>query len=189
MNRIEKVIIYGFWGNHEVELNFDQDVNCLIGVNGSGKTTVINIIAAALSADFPTLDRLPFKKLQIHLATMGSKVRPFIEVEKTSRKNSPYYHITYRIKQRASDKYQLFSLDELQEERFLRGDIPVRHRHHFLTQINRGLLDNLHDLVNVSWLSIHRSTAPKYIVEERSFESSVDYKLNELNDGLSKYKI
>lgn len=187
MNRIDRVTIDGFWGNHRVELNFDPDVNCLIGVNGSGKTTVINIIAAALSADFPTLDRLPFKKLQINLATVGSNIRPSIEVEKASRRASPYFHITYRIKEKASEKYESFSLDELQEERFLRGDIPMRHRQRFLSQLNRGLLAKLHTLINVSWLSIHRSTGPRYLAEERSFESSVDLKVDELNDGLSKY--
>ena len=62
MNKIDKVEITGFWGNREININFFSDVNFFIGVNGSGKTTVINIIASALTADFTTLDRLPFQK-------------------------------------------------------------------------------------------------------------------------------
>lgn len=48
---LDKVIIDSFWGNKTVTLNFKEDANFLIGVNGSGKTTIINLIAASLNAD------------------------------------------------------------------------------------------------------------------------------------------
>src|SRR5687768_8937683 len=101
MNRIEKVTIDDFWGDKKVTLNFKEDVNFLIGVNGSGKTTIINLIAAALSADFPTLDRIQFKKIHISLFNSekpkGGK-NGFIEVEKTEQKESPYPSIIFRIR-------------------------------------------------------------------------------------------
>ena len=46
MNYIEHVEINGFLGSRDVTINFNNDINFLIGVNGSGKTTVINMIAA-----------------------------------------------------------------------------------------------------------------------------------------------
>ncbi|MDH5217565.1 MAG: ATP-binding protein [Gammaproteobacteria bacterium] len=187
MYRIDKAEISGFWGNYSVNLDFDTDVNFLIGVNGSGKTTIINMIAATLSADFPTLDRLPFSKIKIQLSKARSKARPVIELDKKPSKNSPYCQITYRIKEKVSDKFEVFSLDELQEERFLRGDIPLRHRRRFLSRVNRGLVARLNEFINVSWLSIHRTAAPKYMSEESNYESSVDQKLGELNDGLSRH--
>ena len=45
---IDKVEIDGFWGDRHLTFNLHKDVNFLIGPNGSGKTTAINIIAAAL---------------------------------------------------------------------------------------------------------------------------------------------
>ncbi|MFH7018678.1 AAA family ATPase [Flavobacterium sp. FlaQc-47] len=56
MRKISKVSIDGFWGDKTVSLEFNEDINFLIGVNGSGKTTIINLIAASLNADFATLD-------------------------------------------------------------------------------------------------------------------------------------
>lgn len=46
MNIIEQVNISGFRGNHNLSLDLHKDINFLIGVNGSGKTTVINLVAA-----------------------------------------------------------------------------------------------------------------------------------------------
>ncbi len=48
-------------------------------------------------------------------------------------------------------------------------------------------MEHLSTLVNVSWLSIHRTTTPYRSGEEKSFESSIDQKLNELSDNLIRY--
>ena len=55
-NLLNKVVIKNFWGNGtKIEILFDDDVNFLIGANGSGKTTVLNLIASALSANLDQL--------------------------------------------------------------------------------------------------------------------------------------
>jgi recombinational DNA repair ATPase RecF len=51
MNTIDTVTIVNFWGDKQVVIKFRDDVNFLIGVNGSGKTTIINLVAATLKAD------------------------------------------------------------------------------------------------------------------------------------------
>lgn len=187
MNKIDKVEINGFWGDKKVEINFFPDVNFLIGVNGSGKTTVINIIAAALSADFPTLDRLPFNLLRIELSEVGGKKKPTVEVEKKPNDRSPFPKITYKIKERASDKFFTYSLDEFEEEILLRKRVMPRSYQLRARQINRGILAKLQSIVNVSWLSIHRASTNINSHDEDSYESSVDKKLEELNTELGKY--
>ncbi len=188
MNIIDKVQIKGFWGDRNFEVEFFSDVNFFIGVNGSGKTTVINIIAAALSADFVTLDELPFTLIRIDLSEVGGNKKPRIEVEKKPSEKSPYARILYRIKEKASDKYTEYSLDELQEEQLLRRRLHSLPYHKmFMRQMNRGILGKLKELANVSWLSIHRTAPSASSSEEESFESSVDQKLDELSSNLGKY--
>jgi predicted ATP-binding protein involved in virulence len=186
MNKIDRVEIKGFWGNRELKIDFFPDVNFFIGVNGSGKTTVINIIAAALSADFTTLDRLPFELIRIELSEVGGRKKPSIEVKKVRKEESPYPNITYRIREKASEKYRTYSLDEFEGETLLRHRIPSRQYPLFMRQMNRGILAKLKSLVNVSWLSIHRAAALRNSPEE-SYESSVDQKLDELSTKLGKY--
>jgi len=188
MNRIDRAEISGFWGNREIVIDFHADVNFFIGVNGSGKTTVINIIAAALSADFSTLDRLPFQKLKLELSEVGGRKKPSIEVEKVENEDTPYSSIVYRLKEKASEKYKEYSLDEFEEEALLRRRMPTRQFKAFMRQrMNRGLLARLESIANVSWLSIHRASSSRFSSEEESYESSVDQKLEELSNDLGKY--
>lgn len=88
MNFIEKVVIKGFWGDRALEFNFNEDVNFLIGINGSGKTTVINLIVAALKADFSILDKLDFDQITISLkelkGTKQNKSQPSTKYIKNS---------------------------------------------------------------------------------------------------------
>lgn len=70
------------WGHKNVHLELDQSINFLIGVNGSGKTTIINIISNALSVDIAQLIALPFSEL-ILIFTKGEMIR----VEKINKTN------------------------------------------------------------------------------------------------------
>jgi len=186
MNIIERAEIHGLWESHDLVLDFHRDINFLIGVNGSGKTTVINIIAAALNADFPTLDRMPFLSIKIDLIEVDGKNRPSIEIEKKQREKSPYPIVEYRIRQNQSDKPLTFSLDELEEMRIIRG-APRSYYLRHLQAATRSVADTIKSLVNASWLSIHRTTSPNRMTEERSFESTVDQKLDELSNGFLKF--
>lgn len=51
MLRLTRVVINGFWGNRRFDLHLDNDVNILAGINGSGKTTVLDIVASILCND------------------------------------------------------------------------------------------------------------------------------------------
>lgn len=79
MSKIKAVFIEKMWGYKDVHLELNESINFLIGVNGSGKTTIINIISNALSVDVGQLLVLPFSELAI-LFTKGEMIR----VEKTN---------------------------------------------------------------------------------------------------------
>lgn len=46
--KLERVVINKFWGKYNLDLHLDSDVNILTGANGSGKTTILDIVAAIL---------------------------------------------------------------------------------------------------------------------------------------------
>ncbi len=192
MNKITKVKIDGFWTDKTVNLKLKDDVNFLIGMNGSGKTTIINLIAATLNADFATLDRFQFKKIRIDLEDrlIGKrKETAFIEVEKEEQDASPYPKINFRIKRYSDETRKKFSLDELEEEHLIRfpNEYMLRKRHMRSGQIEHDVNIALQELVNVTWLSIHRANSYARRREERSFESTIDLKIEELQNELIKY--
>ncbi|GGK79321.1 AAA family ATPase [Amphritea balenae] len=185
-NYISKVVIDGFWGDRSLVLDFNQDVNFLIGVNGSGKTTVINLIAAALMADFTTLDRIEFEKISIVLKGYKKRKKPEVVVLKKYTEGSPFGSIEYRIKNSAGEPAVGYSLDDFEEHKLYR-DIPKRYVNRELKRIyGDSIVEHLESLTQISWLSVHRAS-PSEDRERKSFESTVDRKLDELMNRLVRY--
>jgi predicted ATPase len=186
MNFIDKVVIKGFWGDRSLEFNFNEDVNFLIGINGSGKTTVINLIVAALKADFSILDKVDFDQITISLKELKGRKKPEVMVVKKDKVDSPFRGIEYRIKNSASEKPEIYSLDEFEEHMLFR-DVP---RHLLTREIRRrhgkSIVEHLEQITEVSWLSVHRSS-PTEDKERKSFESTVDRKLDELTNRLVRF--
>jgi predicted ATP-dependent endonuclease of OLD family len=191
MRKIKKVVIEGFWGDKTVILNFDEDINFLIGVNGSGKTTIINLIAASLNADFTTLDKALFAKIRVDFFPEKKKANDevFIEIEKKDKQDSPYPNINFKIKLPNETKPKTFKLNELEEEVLFRyPNEYLRRRIRLNTgDLGRDINLALHNIVSLTWLSIHRSNRLHKNQDEKSFESTIDQKINELSTDLIKY--
>lgn len=60
-------------GIYDFNLNFHDDISFLIGINGSGKTTILRLIQAALTLDFSTLFSIKFSSLQVTLEISGKQ--------------------------------------------------------------------------------------------------------------------
>ena len=185
MNYIEKVTIEGFWGERILIFDFNDDVNFIIGINGSGKTTAVNIIVAALTADFSELDSLEFSKIEIKLKSKNSRKKPSVTITKNDVKEQPFASIEYEIKESASDKPHTLSLDDFEEQMMLR-----RYPKHILERElyrrhGSNIASILNKLVTVSWLSVHRASISRN--EDDRYESTVDRKLKELSNRLVRY--
>ncbi len=152
-------------------------MNFLIGTNGSGKTTVINLIAAALSADFQTLDRVDFKKIAMHLSGPSY---PIIEVLKKGERKSPFLGITYRYRPKRDSDWKEFSLDEIESQMVYREWSRIAPHRRIPDPI-----EHLGIQVKLTWLSIHRA-GPGRPREDRSFESTIDIKLDQLSNSLTR---
>jgi predicted ATPase len=194
MRKIKKVKIEGFWGTKTVTLDFNDDINFLIGVNGSGKTTIINMVAASLNADFSTLDKAQFSKIKVDFFELEQdnkkeKSQTYIEVEKIEKENSPYSNIIFNIKMPGVSKIKTYRLNELEEEAFFRypNEYVIHKRHKLAGQVERDINIALKEIVNLTWLSIHRTSGPIRTSDDKSFESTIDKKINELSTDLVKY--
>jgi predicted ATPase len=179
MGILKRFTVTRLWGEKDLSLSFHEDVNFLIGTNGSGKTTVINLIAASLSADFRTLDRVNFKKVEIQLS---GPERPLIEIVKKAERKSPFEGIAYRFKPRHDAEWREYSLGDIEGQLSFRGLSGARHLRRIA---EAGPIESLGIDVPLTWLSIHR-TPPARHREDKSFESSVDEKLDQLSNALTR---
>ncbi|MFZ2727119.1 MAG: AAA family ATPase [Methylococcaceae bacterium] len=187
MNIIDNIKIENLWGEFSVNFQCDDKFNFLIGQNGTGKTTVINLIAAALTGDFERLDKTEFDRIIITFKTNIGKKKPSIEVKKTRRENIPFYDISYIFKQYSKDTNPIiFDFGAMEQERFFRG-IPSRAirdkmiRDHFL-----DIRERLDSFVKVTWLSVHRNEENR-LSDERKTTPAIDQKLNLLSNSLMGY--
>ena len=78
---IESLKIDKLWGDLDMNLIFEPDVNILIGPNGSGKTTVLNLLHGILSADLPSLLNINFDRAVIKLKSFDEKSVRTVKVE------------------------------------------------------------------------------------------------------------
>ncbi len=185
---IEKVRFKKFWGDRDFDLDFERDVNFLIGVNGSGKTTAINIIAAALSGDFITLEKLPFTEVKINLYDPKTRRKPSITVSKEIKEGTNFSSISYIIKEKASDPGWSFSLEEPDEVRFYRQRTrydPKRYARFLSAPVE--IFERLSSIAPTSWLSVHRVGPDIQPAEDKNYESSIDIKLSQISENLVRY--
>lgn len=49
ITHIERIEIKGLWGKYDIDWTLDPKVNILIGINGSGKSTILNLISNSVS--------------------------------------------------------------------------------------------------------------------------------------------
>lgn len=88
MYKIEKIEIEGFWHRFDAVGQFSPDVNIIIGKNGTGKTTFMNIMHAILSADATALAENEFDSARVTLIK-GNRRRT-IKVTKVEDGHYPF---------------------------------------------------------------------------------------------------
>ena len=184
MNIITSVHIAGLFGRPDpINIDFDEQFNFFIGQNGTGKTTIINLLAATLLADFSRLDRIVFTSIEVKLREIGGRKRPSIFVQKTQKPGLPFFDITYTIKPSSREEFQ-YDLDAYEEEASFRG-LPHRLiRDQMLNKRSLDIRERLASIVNTRWLSVQRASEGQRRSDEQKHASSVDQKLSDLNNEL-----
>jgi energy-coupling factor transporter ATP-binding protein EcfA2 len=187
MHQVDRVEVDGFWETYHFKVEIHRDVTFFIGPNGTGKTTLINLIAAVLTGDFITLEKTPFKKITITLTSTEAAKSPTIVVTKARKKDRPVELIEYRIKKDSHASETRHSMEDFEDTMFRRGEVSRRYMADFYRRLSSGVTGTLSELVQVQWLSVNRATVVENPREERPFESSVDRKLESLSNELVRY--
>lgn len=107
---IKRLEAIGIHGRFDINLDFQDGVNIIHGSNGTGKTTVLHILANAVNEDFRRFGHLKFQKLTI---TLDDDTEILIE-----QQNSPQTVTTVFVNNQNVDSYSFAELleEEKQEE-------------------------------------------------------------------------
>ncbi|EPG1638899.1 AAA family ATPase, partial [Pseudomonas aeruginosa] len=188
MHLIKSFTIEKLWGHAPtIHANLDDQFNFIIGRNGTGKTTVINLLAAVLTVDFERLDRIDFEKVTIVFKEPGKRKNPSVEVNKSQKEGLPYCDINYALRESSKDAPIIYDLDALELERYYRGAPSRVMRERIFRERFADIRETLSSLIKVSWLSVHRHSDDGRSPEERKFLPAIDQKLRDLNNSLVRY--
>lgn len=181
MYKIQSVKIDQFWHRFDAGCEFRPDVNIIIGKNGTGKTTFMNILHAVLSVDLDGIASNDFESVIVTL--FNGKRKRTVKVTKVDDASYPFLMMEYQISQK---KYPV---------RFVSTDdrrMAVHYRRRAQEESSE-VRKVLSDLVSLSSLSVYRlRSSDDYEVRDRSgtrLVSPVDYRLNELMQKLTHYQL
>lgn len=174
MSKIKEVEIQNFWKDKNIKLFLNPDINFLIGSNGSGKTTIINILSSALRIEISSLIHFPFSEVNVFFDDESS-----IIVNKIKKEEGP--EIIYKIKTKNQEKYT-YKFNGYEVERMSRG---IRNRYYYHNPIYYELKDRINQIVNLSWVSVNRDSI--LTEEPDSLETLSDTVLDQLSRNLTIY--
>lgn len=192
MYRIASIEITGFQGKQSpIKLPMDSGVNFFIGRNGTGKTRLMNLLNSALTADIPGLARSDFEVITFTLSKKGERARPYLRIERGfDDEETPY--IFYRIAQSSRGEAQEFRFDTDSYRAPWRRAYLSRYdesgRGQYIDETHSHTLrSTIHQMVRLSWISVHRATTDSPREGERKFESPVDRKLDQVARDFGAY--
>jgi predicted ATPase len=180
MYKVTSIEIDGFWNRLQANCQFSESVNIIIGRNGTGKTTFMNILHSILTVDVFGLSENDFKAVRIFLT--NGRSQKTIQVSKDESDNYPVPIVNYQISQA---KWRLRLIGE--DRRYS----PIL-RKKFVEEAN-SIREELDKLVAVSSLSVYRLRSDDdYEVRDRygsKIISPVDYRLNQALLGLTQFQL
>ena len=181
MYKIHSVKINNFWHRFNASGEFNEDVNIIIGRNGTGKTTFMNILHSVLAVDLDGIRANDFDSVAITLIKDGKKKT--VTIEKKDKDDLPFLMAVYNI-----------SGEELEVRIFPTEDQRLgNHYRRRAMEESEEVREALSKLVALSSLSVYRlRSGQDYEVRDRHGRravSPVDFRLGELLQGLTHFQL
>lgn len=178
--KIRSISIEGFWGEFVCRNEFNNDINIIIGKNGTGKTTFMNILHAVLSLDIDELRDNEFEKVTLSLINNEEEK----EIVVIKNEDDFRVNVTYIID---GEKYDM---------NLPMGDAPSYVRRRYFDKYE-NLKDNINKYIKLFSLSVYRNRKNYEYERERErgnlyrrgMLSPTDFYLNELLIELGKYQL
>lgn len=181
MYKIDRVVINDFWGRLTADCSFDHQINIIIGKNGTGKTTFMNILEAVLSVDVEDIIKYEFSSVEVYLSD-GNKKKT-IKAKKLAGSKAPFGIMEYKI---SNNKYA-FRMVSAEDRRYAG---PYYRR---MIEEANSLKETMSKIVSVSSISVYRLRHnDDYEIRDRNGSrliSPVDYRLNGLIEALTHYQL
>lgn len=189
MHVLKSIDIHGFRGQSKpIKLKFSRNANFLIGRNGTGKTTLINIINAVLSLDQEALRFHRWTKIVVRFCSDGSREVPNLEIRRPSDRLAGLISFIFRPSASAEPvKFNFPARDRFVIRDGTRQRVTSRAR---IRQVQRNLRDHVDSLYNLTWLSLARADDSESIDDvwdDASSGNDVDRKLVQSFQGLMSY--
>ena len=180
---IESFKIEKLWGYRDIARTFHKDVNILIGPNGSGKTTILNLLHSILSGDLRSVVNFNFQQAKIGLKSFKSNSVRTIKVDIEDES----------LKIKVGQREYSAPIDAFSDRRPIRSS--VRYLYERDNVIRNMLLEEIDGestpIVPLVWLPVSRRLPVTEDEEERYMRKkpleSVDLRLEDLLEGLSRY--
>ena len=180
---IESFKIEKLWGYRDIARTFHKDVNILIGPNGSGKTTILNLLHSILSGDLRSVVNFNFQQAKIGLKSFKSNSVRTIKVDIEDES----------LKIKVGQREYSAPIDAFSDRRPIRS--PVRYLYERDNVIRNMLLEEIDGestpIVPLVWLPVSRRLPVREDEEERYTRKepleSIDLRLQELLEDLSRY--
>ena len=105
--KLKKIAIRNFRLFEDLKIDFNKDVNVIIGNNGAGKTTILDAIAlgfGTMVTHFPNIKGIGFSKKDL-MVYSKNKIKPFSQIRLHSTQNLHWDRVEKRDKSRTTLKY------------------------------------------------------------------------------------
>ncbi|WP_108662776.1 AAA family ATPase [Acuticoccus kandeliae] len=157
---IKTVEIRHLWKSRHVKINLNDDLNFIIGRNGSGKTTIVKAISAALLLDLETLSKIDFSSIEITLRNQKDRLAASVSIDRAPPHLSGGFGFKYLVTLSNGERIQSH-LDTytgiLSQTRGL-GYLFPRNAPVADQVSTLEISDTIRNLVEVEWLPVHRHT-------------------------------
>ncbi|MFP1741821.1 AAA family ATPase [Lonsdalea quercina] len=181
MYKLINAEIDGFWGTSKLTVDLNEKTNIIIGRNGSGKTTFMDILQGVLEVDMATINNLEFDSVKLKLKD-GRKIIT-ISARKLDVEDFKHQIIEYKISRKS---YQIRVIQNVELSRY-----PSYARYRFMENF-KEVKQKLREIIEISSISVYRMKRDVLLQHENdsnTYISPVDEMLNKLINEFTQYQL